>query len=82
MRGTDHGEHRRALRLLGVLARRPDLRFDRDLPREVSALVVEEQDIISAARAALGERAYAEAWAEGETATLAQVSQEILDEVR
>jgi len=76
------GEHRRALRLLGALARRPDLHFDRDLPREVSVLVVDEQRIMDAARAALGDRAYADAWAQGEAMTLAQVSAEILEETR
>src|SRR5207253_3122019 len=72
------GEHRRALRLLGALARRPDLQFDRDLPRELSALVVEEQRIMDDARTVLGDRAYTDAWAEGEAMTLEQVSAEIL----
>jgi hypothetical protein len=40
--------------------------------------VVNEQTVMDAARVALGERAFADAWAEGESMTIAQASAEIL----
>jgi hypothetical protein len=54
--------------------------FDRGLSREVGALVVDEHSIMHAARTALVEMAYVDAWAEGESLTLADVSVQILDE--
>jgi predicted ATPase/DNA-binding XRE family transcriptional regulator len=70
-------EHQDAVRLLGALSR-VDHRFDRGLSPEIGALVVDEQAIIEASRAALGDREFANAWAEGESLTLEQVSSEIL----
>ena len=72
------GEHRDALRLLGALAR-IDRGMDRGLSREVGALVIDEQRIKDAARAALGDGGFADAWAEGESMTIAQASAEILE---
>ena len=72
------GEHRGALRLLGALSR-VDSGMDRGLSREVGALVVDEQAIKDAARAALGDGGCADAWAEGESMTVAQASAEILE---
>lgn len=71
------GEQRGAVRLLGA-ASRNDSGMDRGLSREVRALVVDEQRIKDAARLALGDGEFAEAWAEGESITLAQASTEIL----
>jgi hypothetical protein len=72
------GEHRGALRLLGTVSRN-DSGLDRGLSREVGALVVDEQRIKDAALLALGDSGFAEAWAEGESITLAQASAEILE---
>ena len=74
------GAHQDAVRLLGALSR-IDYRMARGLSREVGALVVDEQDIIGATRAALGESEFAAAWAEGESLTLERVSAEILADV-
>jgi predicted ATPase/transcriptional regulator with XRE-family HTH domain len=71
------GEHRGAVRLLGALSR-IGRGFDRGLSREVGPLVVNEQSVIDAARAALGDGGVAEAWAQGESMTIAQASAEIL----
>jgi len=72
------GEHRGALRLLGALSR-IDRGLDRGLSREVGALVVDEPRIRDAARVALGDGGFADAWAEGESMTVAQASAEILE---
>jgi hypothetical protein len=71
-------EHRGAIRLLGALSRFGN-GFDRGLSREVGALVVNEQTVMDAARAALGDGGFANAWAEGESMTIAQASAEILE---
>ncbi len=70
-------EHHNAVRLLGALSR-INHRFDRGLSPEIGALVVDEQAIVQASRAALGDSEFANAWAEGESLTLEQVSVEIL----
>ncbi len=72
------GEHRGAVRLLGALSR-IGRAFDRGLSREVGALVVNEQTVMDAARVALGDSGFADAWAEGESMTIAQASAEILE---
>ena len=71
------GEHQQAVGFLGALSR-VDYRMARGLAREVGALVVDEQAVIAAARAALSDRAFAAAWAAGEALMLEQVSAEIL----
>ena len=71
------GEYRGALRLLGAVSRN-DSGTDRGLSL-LGALVVDERRIKEAARVALGEGGFAEAWAEGESITLAQASAEILE---
>ncbi len=71
------GEHQHAVRLLGALSR-VDYRMARGLARDVGALVVDEQGIVEASGAALGDREFAAAWAEGESLTLEQVSAAIL----
>ena len=53
--------------------------MDRGLSREVGAVVVDVPRIKDAARLALGEGGFADAWAEGESMTLAQASAEILE---
>jgi predicted ATPase len=72
------GEHRGAVRLLGALSRIGRV-FDRGLSREVGALVVNEHTVMDAARVALGDGGFADAWAEGESMTIAQASAEILE---
>jgi non-specific serine/threonine protein kinase len=72
------GEHRGALRLLGAVSR-TDRGLDRGLSREVGAVVVDVPRIKDAARLALGDGGFADAWAEGESMTLLQASAEILE---
>jgi hypothetical protein len=72
------GEHRGALRLLSTVSR-IDSGMDRGLSREVGALVVDEQRIKDTALIALGDGGFADAWAEGESMTVAQASAEILE---
>jgi predicted ATPase/DNA-binding XRE family transcriptional regulator len=73
------GEYHRAARILGALSR-IEHALDRGLARKVGALVVDEQDIIEATRAGLGDHEFADAWTEGESLTLEQVSAEILED--
>ena len=53
--------------------------MDRGLSREVGALVLDDQTIKGAARAALGDGGCADAWAEGESMTVARASAGILE---
>ena len=49
------------------------------LSREVGALVVDDQTIKGAARAALGDGGCADAWVEGESMTVARASAGLLE---
>ncbi len=69
------GEHRRALRLLSAVATVDDAIWG-----DRSTLEIDMEAVMNAARSALGDRGFADAWAEGESMTLAQASAEILEE--
>ena len=53
--------------------------MDRGLSREVGALVVDDQTIKGAARAALGDGGCADPWVEGESMTVARASAGLLE---